>query len=151
MMDYFLEEIYPTVFKGFTDRIKKVFEEKFYPQQVMILDSNIEVPCIYISELRMPNEGFCGGINNMELVFKLGIGTRKAEVKSIEATMEILALYGKFLDIFDAQSHTYNLKTGSITLKGDIINTSPRMTMKDDGAYGFKLLTFDYSYEVVLS
>jgi len=148
---YLLEEIYPTVFKGFVDRVKSVFEEKFYPQQVMILDSNIEIPCIYISELKLPNEGFCGGLSNMELVFKIGIGTRKSELKSIEATMEILSLYGKFLDVFDSQNHTYELETGSITLKGDIIDSSPRMIMKDDGAYGFKLLTFDYSYEVVLS
>lgn len=149
-MSYSLEEIYPVVFKGYIDLIKDAFDVKFYPQQVNVLDSNIEVPCIYISGVRMPNEGFCGGINNMEVVFSMGIATRKSNVQSVDASVELLGFYGKFLDEFDTQKHTFTLNDGTITLQGDIIDSSPRMIMQDDGAYGIKLLTFDYSYEVVL-
>jgi hypothetical protein len=98
----------------------------------------------------MPNEGFCGGINNMEVVFSMGIATRKSNVQSVDASVELLGFYGKFLDEFDTQKHTFTLNDGTITLQGDIIDSSPRMIMQDDGAYGIKLLTFDYSYEVVL-
>jgi len=145
-----LKDLYPAVFRQFMDKIYTTFDElKIYPYEVYILDSNVQSPCLFLGSISLPNEGFCGGIINMQMIYNFTFATRKSDVQAMDATSFILEQYGLFLDTFDANEYDFTVGSGTIPMRGDIIDTSPRMQMIDDGAYGAKTLAFEYSLETV--
>lgn len=146
-----MSELYPAIFEQFAQDIKDNFDLKFYPYEANVLDENFQSPCIYVSKLALPNEGYCGGIDNMEFIFSFSIASRKSDVEAVAATAYVLSKYGKFLDEYDAKVISFDIDGETVELRGDIIDNSPRMQMVDDGVYGAKILDFDYSIEKLKS
>lgn len=143
-----MENVYPTVFTEFMESVKDTFSDiEVYPYEINIIDESFISPCFFLGSMSFPNEGFCGGIDNMEIIFNFSIAIRKTDIEALEATARVLKYYGKFLDTYDTLTMTYSIEGTDIGFKGDIINTSPRMRMVDDGAYGAKILDFEYSIE----
>jgi len=149
-MSLTFEEIYPAVYKNFAKDIEENLQIKFYPMQInLIQDTGIDKPCIYMSSIDMPNETFCFDMANFKIIFNMTIGDESVKNDTIENVCNVLGLYGRFIDVYDSKKFEITINGESFEVKGDIIDTSPRMSMQFDVMYGYKTLNFQYMYEFV--
>lgn len=149
-MSLTFEQIYPAVYRHFTKDLERNMNLKFYPLQVNIMqDTGVTKPCIYMSSIDMPNETFCFDAANFKIIFNMSIADEAVKNDTIDSIADVLALYGRFVDLYDVQEFEIDIEGEKFIVKGDIIDVSPRLGMQADLVYGYKTCNFQYMYEFI--